>query len=157
MKIMGPMVDSTPNPYWGASPDSRKEIQFSYPVWRTTGIYRMLIYLSDVGLGGRGFEWKRENTDVSLSTIEIGTAGTAILFLRNRMRHRATAPITSDRYALDIILISRDYDVKNFFCVQAPGKTWPTDPGRIKIDSEMRYKDESGMREPNEFYIRVSG
>jgi hypothetical protein len=211
---MGPMVDSTPNPFWGGLPPipqrkfnshilygeltdlglknffgifdriiriqieaiigsfsivnvrcvhSLKQIDaaeigpqaFHYD-GHPQGIYRMLIYLSDVDRGGGGFEWKGENSDISPATTETGPTGTAILFNANRIWHRATAPIISERYALDIILISRNRDVKNFFCIQAPGKTWPNDPGRIKIDKEMRYVDASGIREPGEFFIRVS-
>lgn len=94
------------------------------------GIYRMLIYLSDVDTNSGPFRYQLINNSIE----EVhGCAGTTILFDANKLLHAAKPPWKNERTALDICIGPRHQQSDRF--VIAPGmNNWPCDPFHFSIN-----------------------
>ena len=90
-----------------------------------SGVFRALIYLSDVGVENGPFEYIPVGQ--TAPTQVTGRAGSAFFFDANAVTHRATPPRSGERWALDLIIL-----VQPEGCTEVvdcrPGFTWPIDP-----------------------------
>ena len=94
------------------------------------GIYRMLIYLSEVDSNTGPFRYHLPN---GLIHEVLGDFGTLIIFDANKLWHSAKPPHTRERIALDFCIGPRHEQSEQF--VIAPGmNNWPCDPFLFSVN-----------------------
>jgi hypothetical protein len=88
------------------------------------GIFRLLIYLTDVDSGSGPFRYYRSDQSICEVT---GSSGTAILFDANKLLHAAKPPRTGHRDSLDFCVGPRHLNNPRFV-IHSRMNNWPTDP-----------------------------
>jgi hypothetical protein len=97
------------------------------------GVYRGLIYLTDVDDDNGPFEYlpsKEATTPVQVK----GNDGAAFFFDANAVLHRATPPRRRPRMALDLIMLVQPESCTEIVFSHA-GYTWPVDPYLFELDA----------------------
>lgn len=89
------------------------------------GVFRALVYLSDVDEDSGPFEYKSANSSENHKVV--GKKGTVLLFDANAISHRACPPRVRDRFAIDIVLLQLPSGTSRF-AHSRYDLTWPVDP-----------------------------
>lgn len=97
------------------------------------GIFRGIIYLTDVDAGSGPFTYEDKNGKV---TSIIGPAGTIVLFDANKILHKGLIPEARCRFVLDIIFLNKRPDMPNIVIANGHA-AWPLDPYSFSLEKAI--------------------
>ena len=98
------------------------------------GIYRGLIYLSDVDDNAGPFAYMP--AEGSTPTLVTGDAGSMVLFDANAIKHRATPPRITSRLAIDLVLLLHPESCARIAHSRSKC-TWPIDPYMFSLTEHV--------------------
>lgn len=94
------------------------------------GVFRALVYLTDVDADSGPFEYIDENKELRSVT---GSAGTFLMFDANRLLHRGSPPKHKVRKVIDIVIAPRLAD-QPFRVLWSGMNNWPGDPFQYSVN-----------------------